>query len=140
MIEKSEGAVIFRQENNSVKYLLLLYKEGHWDFVKGNVEKGEESMETITRETEEETGIIDLEFVPGFNERISYSYERNGREIKKEVGFAAAETKTEEVKISYEHKDYVWLSLSKALERATFDTSKQLLRKADKTVRNYIKK
>ena len=140
MIEKSEGAIIFRQENNSVKYLLLLYKEGHWDFVKGHVEKGEEAIETITRETEEETGIIDLKFVPGFNERISYSYQRGNREIKKEVGFIIAETKTEDVKISYEHQDYQWLSLNKALEQATFETSKQLLKKADKVIRSYAQR
>ena len=139
MMERSEGAVIFRQENNSVKYLLLLYKEGHWDFVKGHVEKGEDRLETITRETEEETGIIDLKFIPGFNEWISYSYQRGDKEIKKEVGFIIAETQTEEVKISYEHKGYEWLTLNKALEKTSFENSKQLLRKADKVVRAYVK-
>ena len=140
MIEKSEGAIIFMQENNSVKYLLLLYKEGHWDFVKGQIEKGEDAIETITRETEEETGIIDLKFVSGFNERVSYSYQRGSRKIKKEVGFIIAETETKDVNISYEHQDYKWLSLNKALEQATFETSKQLLRKAGKVIRAYIKK
>ena len=139
MIEKSEGAVIFRQENKVVKYLLLLHKEDHWDFVKGHVETGEEAVETVTRETEEETGIIDLKFLSGFNERISYSYERDGRFIKKEVGFLLAKTETESVNLSYEHFDYVWLSLSNAIEKATFQTSKQLLRKADKAVRAYLK-
>ena len=45
LTEKSCGAVIFRMEGKIRKYLLLHYESGHWDFVKGNVEKGEEELE-----------------------------------------------------------------------------------------------
>jgi bis(5'-nucleosidyl)-tetraphosphatase len=36
--EKSCGAVVYAQ-NSGVKYLLLQYEAGHWDFVKGNVKQ-----------------------------------------------------------------------------------------------------
>ena len=36
--EKSCGAVVFIKKDDEVKFLLLNYAAGHWDFVKGNVE------------------------------------------------------------------------------------------------------
>ena len=84
--EKSCGAVVFRQ-NQDRKYLLLHYEGGHWDFVKGHVERGETEKETVLRETEEEAGITDAKFVEGFRHRISYYYRRAGRTVYKEVVF-----------------------------------------------------
>ena len=72
--EKSCGAVIFRRDGDR-KYLLLQYlllQGGHWDFVKGHVEKNESERETVLRETEEEVGIADPKFVEGFRQPISY--------------------------------------------------------------------
>ena len=38
---------------------------------------------------------------------------------------------TEKVKLSYEHKDYAWLDYQEALNRLTFENSKEVLKKAD---------
>ena len=58
MIEEiSAGVVIFRRENSRILFLLLHYPSGHWDFVKGKIEKGETFHQTAIRETKEETGI-----------------------------------------------------------------------------------
>ncbi|RLG60142.1 MAG: diadenosine tetraphosphate hydrolase, partial [Candidatus Hydrothermarchaeota archaeon] len=46
LVEKSAGVIIFRRDEE-IKYLLLKYGYGHWDFVKGNIEKGENEIETI---------------------------------------------------------------------------------------------
>ena len=135
MGEKSVGAIIFRKENGKIRYLVLLYPAGHWDYVKGHVETGESSTETLVREAEEETRLIDLEIIPGFNERISYEYTSNGEKIPKEVVFMLAETKTEEIKLSFEHKDYKWLEFDKALKQVTFKTAKDVLKKADKFIK-----
>ncbi len=99
MGERSAGAIIFRKENNKVKYLILLYGAGHWDYVKGHIEDDESDEETLTREAEEEAGIIDLKIIPGFREIINYFYTKDTRKISKEVVFLLAETQTEKVKL-----------------------------------------
>ena len=55
--ETSAGIVLYRKENTKNLFLLLHYPSGHWDFVKGKMEKNETTHETAIRETKEETGI-----------------------------------------------------------------------------------
>ena len=127
--EKSCGAVIFRR-NGAKKYLLLHYEGGHWDFVKGHVEKGENERETALRETEEETGITDLKFIEGYRESISYFYRRAGRTVRKEVVFYLLETNTQQVRLSREHVGFDWLTYDRAMERLTYKNAKDTLQKA----------
>jgi len=134
--EKSAGAVIFRQEGQKVKYLLLHYESGHWDFPRGHIERGETEEETALREIREETGIKKLDFLPGFRLAHSWFY-RKRFDTKtvlshKTAILFLAETKTHQVKISSEHIGYQWLSFDKALKQLTFDNSKKILEKADK--------
>lgn len=127
--DKSAGAVIFKR-NSRVEYLLLKYGAGHWDFVKGHIEEGESEIETILREAEEETGINELEIIPGFKEKIEYFY-RSGRElVYKEVVFYMAEAKTSQVTLSYEHVDYAWLPFQEAYARVTYANAKRVLKAA----------
>ena len=134
--EKSAGAVIFRKEHGAAKYLLLHYESGHWDFVKGNVEHGEDELETVKREAREETEIDDLRILPGFRETISYFYRRKGDTISKEVVFYLAETKKENVRISHEHVGFEWLGFKDAYEKITYDNSKNVLGKANSFLSN----
>jgi bis(5'-nucleosidyl)-tetraphosphatase len=117
-------------KSSEVKYLLLHYEAGHWDFVKGNVEPNESEKDTVIRELEEETGIVDAQFVEGFREKIDYFYRRQGATIHKEVVFFLMETRTEAVKISFEHVGYTWLNFKKALEKLTFKNARDTLQKA----------
>lgn len=130
--EVSAGAIIFRKEKSEILYLLLWYPAGHWDFPKGNIEKGETEIETVRREVYEETGIDDLEFIFGFREKISYYYYRNKKKIYKEVIYYLAKTSKKEVKLSYEHKAYEWLPYEEAYKRITYQNSKEVLKKAHK--------
>jgi bis(5'-nucleosidyl)-tetraphosphatase len=132
MIERSAGAVVFRRDKEVLYYLLLHYQAGHWDFPKGNIEKGEELKETVERETEEETGIKDIKFIPGFKEKIEYYYKLKDKNIFKTVIFFLAETKTKQVKLSFEHKGFDWLPYKKALNKLTFKNAKNTLIKADR--------
>ncbi len=70
MEERSAGALIFRETSPSRVYLLLEYPAGHWDFPKGNIEKGEEPQETMVREVREETGLRSIRVVDGFRNVI----------------------------------------------------------------------
>ena len=73
--ERSAGIVLFLEKSEGNRYLLLNYPTGHWDFVKGKIEHGETEHQTALRETKEETGISDLEFIDGFKENINYNFQ-----------------------------------------------------------------
>ena len=128
--EKSCGAVVFFK-NVQVKYLLLQYEAGHWDFVKGNVEPNESETDTVLRELKEETGLAATQTIEGFREGIQYFYRRQGETIQKEVVFYLIQADTEKVELSFEHVGYAWLDYPDALERLTFKNAKDVLQKAD---------
>jgi len=129
--EKSSGAVIFRDTPEGIVFLLLHYPSGHWDFVKGKMEKGENPLDTVVREAKEETGISDLNFVEGFEENIEYDFQFEGELIHKKVVFYLAKTNTEKITISHEHLDFVWLDYKSAFERTTYQNAKSVLSKAN---------
>jgi len=133
--EKSAGAIIFRKEGNKTYYLLLHYELGHWDFVKGHIEKGEDELTALRRETEEEAGIKDIEVLEGFKEKIQYYYKLENKNIFKTVVFYLAKTKEKNIKLSYEHIGFQWLTIEKAIEKATFENAKSILKKADEFLR-----
>ncbi len=129
--EHSAGAVVFRKENSKRLYLLLHYEKGHWDFPKGHIEKNETEEEAAVRETKEETGISDLNFIEGFKEKIEYFFRQDGKLTYKDVAYFLAETKTRDIKLSFEHIGFEWLSYENALERITFKNSREILKKAN---------
>ncbi|MFB5633195.1 MAG: bis(5'-nucleosyl)-tetraphosphatase [Nitrosopumilus sp.] len=128
--ETSAGIVLFRKEDSKNLFLLLHYPSGHWDFVKGKMEKGESTHETAIRETKEETGITDVNFIDDFEEWIEYNFQYQKELVHKKVVFFLAETTTKEVNISHEHLDYTWMDYNTAMEKTTFDNAKTVLTKA----------
>ncbi len=134
--ERSAGAVLFSETDSGKIFLLLNYPSGHWDFVKGNIEDMETLKQTALREIREETGIIDVEFIDGFEEKIEYHYQRDEDLIHKEVVFFLAKTKTIDVKISYEHLGFVWLSFDDTLKKLTYKNAKNVMNKIKKLVFN----
>ncbi|MBZ9572348.1 NUDIX domain-containing protein [Patescibacteria group bacterium] len=133
--EKSAGAVIFRQERNKTYYLLLESQAG-WSFPKGVINRDEKPQDTARREIKEETGIEDIEFTPGFKENIKYFFKLKDKTIFKIVTFYLAETKTKEVRTSFEHIGYKWLPYEEALEQLTFKNAKEVLEKANNFLKN----
>ena len=136
--ERSAGAVILYAAEGEPEYLLLHYTAGHWDFPKGNIEPGESELETVRREVEEETGIRDIELVYGFRKLIRYHYRKGKELVSKEVVFYLAESKTKDVRISWEHTGYVWLGYEDALKKLTYKNAKELLRDAHEVVKSLL--
>ncbi len=128
--ETSAGIVLFRKEDSKILFLLLHYPSGHWDFVKGKMENDESTHDTAIRETREETGITDMVFIENFEEWIKYDFQYQGELVHKKVVFFLAETKTEEIKISYEHLGYTWMDYNTAMKKTTFDNAKRVLTRA----------
>jgi len=137
-LERSVGAVIFRREGNKIYYLLLHYpsithraKRNYWDFPKGHIEGGEKPEAAAKREIEEETGLKDIKFIEGFKETIKYFFRFKDKNILKFATFYRVETKTKDIKISYEHIGFKWLLYEEALEQLNFKNAKEILKKAN---------
>jgi bis(5'-nucleosidyl)-tetraphosphatase len=143
-VEKSAGAIIFRKEDGKIFFLLLHYPSGsrtqkdYWDFPKGHIEKGERLEETVEREVREETGLKDIKLTEGFKETIKYFFKWENKNILKFVTFYLAETKTKEIEISGEHIGHKWLPYYEALEQLTFKNAKEVLKKANENLKNYV--
>ena len=137
--EVSAGVILFNDLGKR-KFLLLNYPSKHWDFVKGKMEKSETPHETAIRETKEETGISDVEFIDGFEEEIEYYFYAENQEIHKKVIFFLGKTETTEIVLSHEHLDFIWLEFDNALNKTTYENAKNLLKKSkmflDKRIAN----
>jgi len=151
-MEHSAGAIIFYEDKKTgmIEYLLLQYPKvsrgektripNHWDFPKGHIEKGENEIQTVSREVKEETGLAPITIIPAFKERVSYFFFRDGKRIFKEVIFYLAQAKIKKVQLSFEHLDFTWLPFEKALVKVTHKNTKDILRKANEFLaRNYVR-
>jgi len=110
----SAGIIVVRREADDWKYLFLRAFR-NWDFPKGEVQADEAPLDAALRETEEETGIGDLQFRWGQGFKETEPYNR-GRKIAR---YYVAATSQPEVVFSVnpaigapEHHEYRWLSYS----------------------------
>jgi len=126
--ESSAGAVVFYQKGKKREYLLLNYLGGHWGFPKGHIELNEDPIKTAIREIKEETG-LGVKIIPGFERKITYSFQRKGEHVIKEVVFYLAKAKSQRVRLSKEHKGYVWLPYRSAYNLITYE--KGILKSAE---------
>jgi 8-oxo-dGTP pyrophosphatase MutT (NUDIX family) len=104
-------------ENNKdhSEFLLLRNKRGFWGFPQGHKERGENDIQTLQREVQEETGIVNME-IHQYIGKIQYKYFRaDGIRSEKEVKFYFATTPTREIVISNEHEDFKWTNYLDAL-------------------------
>lgn len=132
--ERSAGLVTFRMEDDAPVYLLLHYVEGHWDFPKGHIEPGEDVEQAAKRELKEETGIGDVEIVPG-SDSVLYKFRRDGVLRSKSVDYLLGETRTKEVTISDEHQGFGWFVYYNAKRRITYANSRRVVAGADRFIR-----
>ena len=145
--EYSVGSIIYKRENNKILFLLLHYRSGHWDFVKGHKEEGETDIETLKREALEETGLDNLRVVADFKKCSYYFYKAKGSERKKriktkkginifkKVVFYLAESREGRVDIkkirnSHECQGYTWIKHDKVLQRVTHKKHQNMLKEA----------
>ena len=130
-METSCGVVLV----NYGTVLLLQYPQGHWDLPKGHVEEGDVNRQaTMRRELAEETGIADLVILEGFEERTEYSFRHKGKRQSKEVYWYIAETDEIVVRLSHEHRGYLWLDWDQALDTITHDETRNVVRMAQQFV------
>ena len=112
----SAGVVVVRREGDVWRYLLLR-AYSYWDFPKGEVNPGEDPLETAKREVKEEAGIEDLSFPWGHAYTETPPYGRG-----KVARYYLAETEQRDVKLPVseelgrpEHNEARWLDYEEAL-------------------------
>jgi bis(5'-nucleosidyl)-tetraphosphatase len=111
----SAGVVVVRRFEDGTRFLLLRCF-GYWDFPKGEVEPGEDPLETARREVAEETGLSGLDFRWGgdFTETPPYGRGKVAR-------YYLAESPVGEVTLPVspelgapEHHEYRWVPPAEA--------------------------
>ena len=127
--EKSCGCIVIN-ENNEV--LLIHHNAGHWDFPKGHVEEGETEVQTAIREVKEETN-IDVEV----NEKYRYVTEYSPKEnvMKKVIFFLAKNISNNKEAQLEEVSEVKWFNIEEAIEKITYNTSKEILIKLKKDLK-----
>jgi DNA polymerase len=132
--EFSAGAVIWKKENNKRYFLFLIKENNEYDIPKGHIEKGETSETAALREVKEETN-LDIKLIPFFKYVMHWWFVEDGEKIKKYATFFLAEKlKDENIKISFEHKSFKWLTINEIEKFVPFKTTIDLIKTAD----NYL--
>jgi len=134
--EESAGAVVFHRGRKKTEYLLLYGHDPwnpYWGMPKGIIESGEDRLSAAKRETREETG-LEFKLLPGFEQRERYRFRWKDVIIDKTVTYFLARARSKAVKISYEHEGYAWFTIRNAVNTATHDNSKRILKRADEFV------
>ena len=125
--EKSCGAVVYKQDSESIYILIEKMKAGHYSIPKGHVENNETEVETALREIKEETN-LEVIIDSNFRETTTYSPYKG---CIKEVVFFVAKAITFDVKEQLiEVTSLKWLEPEDAINILTFDSDKEVLKKA----------
>ncbi|GAB4026560.1 MAG: NUDIX hydrolase [Candidatus Microgenomates bacterium] len=160
--EVSAGGVIYRRVGDSYEFLIGKHSGYHkWVLPKGLVERGESYAETAVREVQEEVGVVarvvgtapvksieywyfaDLESKMGKSangydsERRVKKYQEEGgvkTRIHKKVIFYLMEYVSDLGKVGWEMEERAWVGYEKAISRLAFDTEKEVLVAAYKTL------
>lgn len=130
--------VVYRKEDNKIKYLLLRRKlrwKG-WEFPKGGQEGNETPMQTVIRELKEETGQYSAR-ITKLNFKGRYDFKKKHLEFPdykgQEFQLFLAEIEEKNIKIDKrEHSSFKWLEFKEALKIIDFPEKKKSLEIADK--------
>jgi len=134
MKEKSCGAIVYRENNNELEFLLVYQNNGHYSFPKGHVEKNETEVETALREIKEETN-LDVEIDINFRYVISYIVESKNV-MKDAVYFVATPTSFDLKNQEGEIDECVWNNYEKTMELLEFDNIKEVFENAYEYIKN----
>ncbi|MBS3078864.1 NUDIX domain-containing protein [Candidatus Pacearchaeota archaeon] len=112
--------LVYLIENNKPVYLLLK-RNKHWigwEFPKGGIEKGETELDTVKRESKEETGQAPLK-IKSYKIRGNYKYDKEYEDrpgiTHQTYHLFSVQINSKQVTLDKkEHSDYKWLDFDKA--------------------------
>lgn len=133
MKEKSCGAIVYKEENGELKFLLVHQNNGNYSFPKGHMEENETELETALREIKEETN-LDVEIDTDFRHQVTYLVE--SRNVMKDTVYFLATPKTDDLKPQEgEILNCDWYSYEETNKNLNYPDLKEILESAY----NYIK-
>ena len=135
--EKSAGAVVYYYDEERKEPIFLLLqntlKKTYWEFPKGKIEENENIEQTILREIKEETGLKNIEIIPGFKHVLRWFFKFQGQLISKEAIYLLvkiSEQEKDNVKISREHQKSEFMDIETARKEINIKANLNLLEKA----------
>jgi 8-oxo-dGTP pyrophosphatase MutT (NUDIX family) len=138
LVLKNEKVLLGKRHDEAEKASSELHGEGTWTMPGGKLHFQESFEEGAKRELEEETGITDAKVIDGFKEEIEYFYTFEDKRIHKKVVYYLIKSNTKDVKLSYEHDDFEWLTFQEAIERVRFKNLRNVIQKAMKFLENSV--
>lgn len=131
LYEKSCGAVLYTEEYDVRKFLLIKNMSGHIGFPKGHVEFGESEKTTAEREVWEETG-VHTEVIQGFREFYNYSVNSF---VKKQAVYFVAPFKSDDIEMNIrEISEYLLVTFDEGMKVLNYPHDRSILSKADKFI------
>ncbi len=128
---KKVRAVIYDVKDN-VPYFLILHRSLRWDgweILKETMEPEEEIEQTLKRGIKEETGLNDFEIVKDLDKQEKW--EKDGIEYEIVATFLVRANMDQKISLKQEiieHSEYLWATKEGAIEKLTFDETKQLIK------------
>ena len=127
---KSCGFVAYKQIESRNYYLIIKSLNGDVGFPKGHMEIEESELQTAIRELKEETG-IEVSVIPEFRRQIEYPLLLTPNAIKQSVYFLGKCTSDNILCQESEVAEAEFVSYEDAIERLTFEETKNILRDAE---------
>ena len=134
MKEKSCGAIVYKIENNELKFLLVYQENGHYSFPKGHVENNETEVETSIREIKEETN-LDVNIDTNFRHVITY-YLDNECVYKDVVYYIATPVSFDLKSQEGEIRECSWNNYNETLDKLEYDNIKEVFMSANEYIMN----
>ncbi|HYG74023.1 MAG TPA: NUDIX domain-containing protein [Planctomycetota bacterium] len=132
---KAAGAICYLKDGKDLLFLILRSsKHGEWGPPKGKAESGETEVETATRELYEEAGLRKLSFDPKFREILSYTIDKKGQKLPKQVVYFLCQIESDDVKLSHEHTEAHLATLAELEIMIPHDDMREIFRRAAKHI------
>lgn len=98
----SAGMIIYRRTDEGPKFLVMYHRGRYWNFPKGSIEAGEDSLQAAMREVREETGLAksELRIKRGFKAQERFQFMVGRKKVYKKVILFLAETRRKGIDIS----------------------------------------
>ena len=132
VVPAAGGVVIRPGRSGEFEVLLVLKRQPQeWRLPKGKIKPGEAPEQTAVREVLEESGVEAEILRPLTEAQHQFTDPRDGRrKVKRTQFFLMRPVGGEPRPIDGRFAQAVWLPVSRAIETLTFDTEKEVVRKA----------
>jgi len=131
-VETSAGGVVYRRdEDGTLRFLLIRDPYGNWGLPKGHLEEGETPEQAALREVSEESGLTDLRTESEL-QTIDWYFRNDDQLIHKFCYFFLLESRSGEATPQVDEgiSACVWLPLDEAVRTITYANAREVLRAA----------